>query len=622
MWCRKSGNSRPESGVDNSHPGLEFDQRNLDRGFFPGLLFDFQFGIGARLVAVQDLWPEMKEAFAKAPAGEDGEFFLWYVAGFFGSQPDQLKTAEFYGVDGYEVLRQVHDLEPGPLAIVVGRHPEKLDVGNREAWMPIVQELMAKFGPLLSGEQPKELPKLEKQWVPFRDGQGNVQLALFVAERAGYLDKDDVIELHTVEPGGLTRSLCSPWQWDFADCGCYYWAASRPDIVTGENDTTGTTKLNYLRQRGQDTKPESDHRTWKEWMKDVMTGADMIMNWESLPLVINDRENRGSVRLKFDPPKEIWDRDRVIKELQHLATVEHMLCVKFLYAYYSVNAPRDKPPPDACKRIQARSQVASDVRNIAIDEMRHFRWVNEALVLLDQQPVFSRASKLRRSDPEVEGGEPQTSLKLEGLTPAAVERFIEIERPTRKEDPQEVASLYTNILLSLQYSKDSYVNKAGEDVREQVQELVKLIIDEGRDHFHRAEHAKKLLDDDDPAAYLRYTSAPVRYERNTEIGRLQRLGDQYYRSVLQILELAFLAPPDARANMLKQTRRVMHNLDDIGHVLAGQHGAGLLFTAPRKRSPDPAARGALVVPPPGALALSTSVPRILAALGEFRLVGG
>ena len=50
--------SRPESGADNSHPGLEFDQRNLDRGFFPGLLFDFQFGVGARLADVQSPWSE------------------------------------------------------------------------------------------------------------------------------------------------------------------------------------------------------------------------------------------------------------------------------------------------------------------------------------------------------------------------------------------------------------------------------------------------------------------------------------------------------------------------------------------------------------------------------------
>lgn len=33
--------TRPESGVENSFPGLEFDVRNLDKAFFPGLIFEF-----------------------------------------------------------------------------------------------------------------------------------------------------------------------------------------------------------------------------------------------------------------------------------------------------------------------------------------------------------------------------------------------------------------------------------------------------------------------------------------------------------------------------------------------------------------------------------------------------
>src|ERR1700681_2903938 len=56
-------NTRLESGVGNCYPGLEFDHRNLDRRFFPGLVFEFVSinsavqdevarGQGARLVQV------------------------------------------------------------------------------------------------------------------------------------------------------------------------------------------------------------------------------------------------------------------------------------------------------------------------------------------------------------------------------------------------------------------------------------------------------------------------------------------------------------------------------------------------------------------------------------------
>src|SRR6266566_2018402 len=33
--------TRPESGVDNAWPGLEFDHRGMEKFFFPGLVFEF-----------------------------------------------------------------------------------------------------------------------------------------------------------------------------------------------------------------------------------------------------------------------------------------------------------------------------------------------------------------------------------------------------------------------------------------------------------------------------------------------------------------------------------------------------------------------------------------------------
>ena len=42
--------TRPEDAVANCFPGLEVDIRNLDRRFFPGLVFDF-IESGARLRA-------------------------------------------------------------------------------------------------------------------------------------------------------------------------------------------------------------------------------------------------------------------------------------------------------------------------------------------------------------------------------------------------------------------------------------------------------------------------------------------------------------------------------------------------------------------------------------------
>ena len=44
------------------------------------------------------------------------------------------------------------------------------------------------------------------------------------------------------EPGALTQSLCSPWQADYRECGCFYWAASRPDFVNAHRDAASDTQ--------------------------------------------------------------------------------------------------------------------------------------------------------------------------------------------------------------------------------------------------------------------------------------------------------------------------------------------------------------------------------------------
>lgn len=48
-----------------------------------------------------------------------------------------------------------------------------------------------------------------------------------------------VIAESLASPGELTQGLCSPWQNDFRECVCYYWASSRPDYVNVEPANNG-----------------------------------------------------------------------------------------------------------------------------------------------------------------------------------------------------------------------------------------------------------------------------------------------------------------------------------------------------------------------------------------------
>jgi bacterioferritin (cytochrome b1) len=591
--------SRPESGADNAHPGLEFDQRNLDRVFFPGLLFDYQFGAGARLAGVRAPWADKMDGDGRRCLdAAEGEFFLWYVYGKFGDRPGDFQLADLYGLDGYDVLRKVHDLEPGPLIVAIGRRPDQLSLDNVPAWLGSVRELMAGVA---SGN-------LEPQIRTFRDHAGAFQFAVVVGARADYLDKQGVIDLQSLEPGALTRSLCSPWQWDFTDCGCYYWAASRPDIVT---DAEGTKGLNFLREdRASPPLPAADMVEWSKWMSPsrTMTAPRMILRWETLPIVIDDQETDRYKRVKVTGLWNLWDRDEVIKWLRELASVEHALAVKFLFAYYSVNAPVVTPHEPITATDSDLTKVAKEIFQIAIDEMRHFRWINEALLMLGAPPNLDRAKELKK--PPGRDGFAQASmpLPLEALTPEAVARFVEIEKPSQQYTIDEVAGLYTHILVSLEQHPEREKQYTPE-VRERLQEICKLIMDEGGDHWRRALRVQDLLKDKKPEDYLVYTGPSAPEPPGSQDRLLQDLGDQYYHLMLDVLGMAFRPPESVRGHTLRQARRVMYNLHEVGRLL-GRRKKSLLFTMPGASSGDAPSGGV-------STALGVSIPGLLVSLGSF-----
>src|SRR5690349_18746802 len=69
--------SRTESGVDNCYPGLEFDQRNLDKQFFPGLTVEFHRSEGAEVTAVDGTGVPAQQGLTAA----DVPLAIWAVGG-------------------------------------------------------------------------------------------------------------------------------------------------------------------------------------------------------------------------------------------------------------------------------------------------------------------------------------------------------------------------------------------------------------------------------------------------------------------------------------------------------------------------------------------------------------
>jgi hypothetical protein len=536
--------ARPESGVGNAHPGLEFDVRALDRHFLPGLVFDYQFGIGAKLVSID------RTRFAASTVTDqeiaDG-LYLWAVRARFGDDPGRDQAVNLAGIDGYMVLRRIMDLEPGNIAVAVGPAPDTEATKSAAAQACVA---LAPGAPLPADQ---------------RDA-GKLVFGTFSGQRADYLDADGVIDPVLLPPGEITQNLCSPWQWDFADCYCYYWASSKPDIVVG---VTGDAQiLNFQRDRTlpEPTRPSPDPKVWQAGN---ISEPDLIVSWEDLPIVTSDRE--GVVpRLPhwplMDQPMELAQMG---DELEKLADLEHALCVEYLFARYSIRAARDAPMA-VFKAALDRHRSAHEIFNVAKDEMRHFRWVNEALRLLNRPARMGRA--------KVIGRDLERNFELRPLLPGTLDEFIGIEAPSSvfNDDPQQLDGVYTRILVSLHHLERK--PGANLDMLRRLQQLMKVIIDEGESHWERFRRVKEQLGGQKPKSYLRYLETPGMSTSEPQRG-LQLLADAFYDLLLHALYITFTLGRGSRGAWLMISHQAMFALDDTAFLLADL-GSAARFNPP------------------------------------------
>ena len=277
--------TRPESGVDNCFPGLEIDQRNLDKAFFPGLIFEFHHTeVGAKLLGVKEDSMPFEKGLRQSDLSQPGGLYLWALIGRTTLDPTENIIKEFFGFSGIGILawRLVHDLLPGRIAILIAQDSP---VGAEPIDGAFVSSFIKnEFKPLYdSGGS-----------IIQRNQEGQIEIAAFVDERAGYLDDYGVIDIDSYEPGDLTRSLCSPWQFDFRDCACYYWASSKPDLVA--NSDGSNTHLNFLRKDRSEEPSDLDLTQPINWNVRKELRHDDLINgaWNNLPVVINGKESELS----------------------------------------------------------------------------------------------------------------------------------------------------------------------------------------------------------------------------------------------------------------------------------------------------------------------------------------
>src|SRR5262249_25657354 len=135
-----------ESGVSNCYPGLEYDHRNLDRRFFPGLVFEFvsqedaanpdatRQGALLRTVDTSDPglaappgFEDVASALVAQLSGDDGTALSssdvrWFLTAITQTKATiRLQDETGAPFDGLTVWRLVRSLRPGPVTLELGR---------------------------------------------------------------------------------------------------------------------------------------------------------------------------------------------------------------------------------------------------------------------------------------------------------------------------------------------------------------------------------------------------------------------------------------------------------------------------------------------------------------------
>jgi hypothetical protein len=256
LFYKAAGNpisSTPVTAVANCCPGLEVDFRAVWRRLFKGLVLREYDSL---VVDVdKDCQPDHRRLKGHRllrifpPGEDDADKAIKTVAQIFGPTSSDPKGKMLLTTDmnpaGLAPLEWSNALAP----ILKCKGRVRCEFTRDEAW-----EL---------GDAPE----------PFKD-----TISVELEVRAFFDDETAVISKALAEAGELTQGLCSPWQNDYRECSCYYWASARPDYVNVEATPSGLSKGdNWLqKQRTGDYVPDDYVDTR------LIHYDDLFLEWESL----------------------------------------------------------------------------------------------------------------------------------------------------------------------------------------------------------------------------------------------------------------------------------------------------------------------------------------------------
>jgi hypothetical protein len=236
----------PRSAISNCFPGLELDFRNLWRNAFEGITLiennnyvintnkEFKHLLHHRLVAI------------------DGEPTTVVTTG--PTFPDQ----------------------PGPFTTPLISTANPNAVSFME-WSNNMAQVLQKQGQEVKCYFTKEASVNEVVVTKEQLNKKNKDIIEVTLKVTRFFEKDTAVFSEAIiKPGEMTQGLCAPWQNDYRECACYYWAASRPDFVNVVPDDKGLSTGDSWMAKKRTGTYIPDNRTDSR----LLSYDDLFRNWE------------------------------------------------------------------------------------------------------------------------------------------------------------------------------------------------------------------------------------------------------------------------------------------------------------------------------------------------------
>ena len=570
--------TRIEDGVANCFPGLEYDHRNLDRRFFPGLVFSFidgdtrtQARNGMRLDSVDQGDPALSPADGDKSVPSYERRLAPPLSNALDAAATRLRNGDWYVRSITQRGNTIGLHDPGA----------RTHLGGSTVWRMV--RMLAADEVTLVLERRHPAARQAARGGPAARRHPTVTLRGW---RRRFIDTTTGLLSDAYLPGELGQSLCSPWMHDFRDCACNYWASNHPDIVLpevqlgeqllGSEDLgdvlLGGVRVDWLRS---DRSAPGNVQAAVDGGRDAeIDHYEINRRWQDLDFVLGGRESSGFFRPnEAADVKPFGSTAELVQHLVYAASLEHVLALEYLYARYSVKAPGELTGAPA-GLVDFAEFARHELLGIAVGEMRHLRWANELLWTLQKAkllpstvvlPALGVATVIPFGN--VPPGQPSSvPAALRNLDASSLDVYIKGERPSGALD-----GLYSRVVATLRAPGTNYPDG--------MLELTEQIVSDGVNHFVTFEQLKAL-----GAPYETAAGAP-RYSRNLTPGARtdKRVAAALaaYDTILADLKLGYQGGDVEARSFIPLARDKMNDLDGIADEL-GKKGIGIpFFTTPK-----------------------------------------